>query len=330
MIQIAPGTVLIQNTWPIIVSATLQRGLELQYVADETRYTVFSIDAQVVFKTVIFKTTVPASFLTNQTLNDLYKSDFETNFKVSANKRISNAITTTGSFPVLIQGLDQTFTPRIPQVHLSGTLAVGGLNASGTPATSVPLVVAGVDSGSIVRPLLVSPVNGAIVATPYDGFKSTYSAASIFTAAANPTDIFTISGVVNKTVRILRITFCGTQTTSAQRNVLIIKRSTVNTGGTSIVVAGVVHDTMSPPASAIVRAYTGNPTLGTSDGSIRARKVFVGTTASNSDEVIFDFGNRPGQAVVLRGVNQVLAVNLNGVSSTGNSFACSIEWTEEP
>lgn len=225
---------------------------------------------------------------------------------------------------------DGTYAFRKAVIDASGSLAVGGLNLTGSTATATPILIAGVDSGSVVRGILVSPVSGAVVTTPFDGYKSTYSAAAVFSASAIPTDVFTITGAANKTIRVLRMSFCSTQTTAGQRDVSLVKRSTANLVGTSSTVTAVPHDSTSQPAQATVRSYTANPTLGSTVGIVRSKKVLVGSFISDPDEFISDFGNRPGQAVVLRGATQVLALNMNSTSSAGNSVACSVEWTEEP
>lgn len=180
----------------------------------------------------------------------------------------------------------------------------------------------GNEVGNNTNPLVISVV---------DTVKNTYSAsAGPFAAAASATDVFTITGSASKTIRITRISFSGTQTTAAMRDVLIIKRSTANTGGTSATPIIAPHDSQFPAATAVVRNYTANPaSLGTSVGTIRSQKVYIGTATQLSREFCVDWGPRNSQAPVLRGTTQVLAVNLNGVTSTGNSLSISIEWTEE-
>lgn len=180
----------------------------------------------------------------------------------------------------------------------------------------------GTEVGNNSNPLVTSVV---------DTVKNTYSAsAGPFAAAGSPTDVFTITGSASKVVRITRISFSGTQTTGAMRDVLIIKRSTANTGGTSATPNKVPHDSTFSAATATVRNYTANPSgLGTTVGTIRAQKVFIGAATALSREFCVDWGPRNSQAPVLRGTGEVLAVNLNGVTSTGNSLSINIEWTEE-
>lgn len=226
------------------------------------------------------------------------------------------------------------------------TITGPGLYYAPVAYTSLLLTMSGYASGTAscvatlhtMAPQLISPDNvtatfGGISQPTYmtDSIKSSYSAA--VTGLVGPTlttDLFTISGSASKIIRVTRLALTASQTTAAQRDVLLIKRSAANTGGTSSTATGVAMDSTNSAATAVVRAYTANPTaLGAAVGTIRSRKVFIAGTAANSDEMIQDFGIRGTQAVVLRSAAESLCVNLNGVTSNGNSFDLSVEWTEE-
>jgi hypothetical protein len=177
--------------------------------------------------------------------------------------------------------------------------------------------------------------------SPVDGQKWTYSAAKVgLVPAASATDIFTITGSASKTVRVTHIEIWATTTaaTAAALDVLLLKRSTADTAGTSTgSPTPVPHDINAPAVSATVLSYTVNPTTGTLVGTaIRNSKLFQTLATYTATDfpapvgLIWDFGNRPGSAIVLRGITDVLAINLNGVSaSAGALFDISAEWTEE-
>lgn len=171
----------------------------------------------------------------------------------------------------------------------------------------------------------------SLVVTQIDGYKATYSAsvANLVAMATAPTDIFTLTGSATKTIRVTRVTINGTQTTASQITIILLKRSTANTAGTSTAQAAVAHDSNSVAATGTVLAYTANPTVGTLVGNLRSRKVIVGAATGISDEFITEFGTRNCQAVVLRGTGQVFAINLNAATIAGSSFNISIEWIEE-
>ena len=156
-----------------------------------------------------------------------------------------------------------------------------------------------------------------------------YSAANTaFTAANLATDFFTITGSATRIVRVLRIGFSATQTVLSNVNIQLLKRRTANTGGTSTLRTAVPSDSLQIAATAEVRTYTANPTQGTLDGVMKAARVTIPAPASAvvNEERLYDFTDRP---IVLRGINEVLALNLNGVTVTGNIFSCFIEFTEE-
>lgn len=181
---------------------------------------------------------------------------------------------------------------------------------------------AGVSVGDNTTPIVTYMVDTA---------KATYSASAVaFAMATSPTDIFTITGSASKVIRVTRIAVTGTQSSGAMRDVLLIKRSAANTGGTSATPTMVPHDSTSSAATATVRNYTANPSgLGSAVGTMRAEKFFLAGTATVAGSLIADFGPRYGQSIVLRGTTEVLAVNMNGVSSSGSSMTITIEWTEE-
>lgn len=162
---------------------------------------------------------------------------------------------------------------------------------------------------------------------------TTYSATSAiaFNAANNATDIFTITGSATKIIKVLRVGFSATQTTAGTANVLLVKRSTANSAGTSAAATAIPHDSNDVAATATVLNYTANPTVGTAVGTIRAYRAFIPApaTASTVTYYEFTFGSLPEKAVVLRGTGQVLALNLNATTITGNAFTCFVEWTEE-
>lgn len=160
---------------------------------------------------------------------------------------------------------------------------------------------------------------------------ATYSASVTgLVAAATPTDIFTITGSASKTIRVTKIAINGNQTTGGTVNLQIIKRSTANTAGTSTARAAVPHESTDAAATATVLAYTANPTLGTAIAVMQAKKLYVSAVTATAQDLLLAF-SRPQntKAPTLRGVAEVLAVNLNAVTVTGNSFNISIEWIEE-
>ena len=181
---------------------------------------------------------------------------------------------------------------------------------------------------------------------PLDSSKRTYSLAMAnLVVASSPTTYWQICGSATSTVRVTRITIAGRQTTAAHADFQLIKTSTAATGGTiasgqpfaSAAVVGVPYDTGTAAGTALVTAWTANPTVGTpvvtSAGWVWAGQIFLGnlTTTQSNAETIIDFGNHPGSAVVLRGAAQCLAISsaVGTGPGSGNLMDITEEWTEE-
>lgn len=223
----------------------------------------------------------------------------------------------------------------------SGHPEVVGNIASGSADSGNPVKIGAVYNSTLPTPAsgqrvdAQADLNGRrlVASAPLDGYKATYSTSILGLASATTaTDIFTITGSATKTVRVLKLEIAASQTTASPQNVVLIKRSAANSGGTSTTPTIVPHDSNNAVATAVVNAYTANPTsLGASVGNVRVGRLFIDAVGGNSapTEIIWDFGIRPSQAIVLRGTTNVLAVNLNSTTIAGGVFDISIEWTEE-
>lgn len=225
-------------------------------------------------------------------------------------------------------------------------LAVAGSSA---PASSGTITIAGVaiwDTGknnhtlsdgvfgwrkATIKPASVSAAttDTALVVAVAPNNRATYRAASaVISLTALTTDYFSITGSATKTVRVL---FTQTMFTGGSLvvNVHLVKRSTANTGASTTLTA-VPCDSANPAATAVVQHYAVNPVTGTLVGAVASRKLASPSALTNviPGEALVSFGDRPGQAIVLRGVNEVLAWNLLGTTGP-TSAACGVEWTEE-
>lgn len=186
-------------------------------------------------------------------------------------------------------------------------------------------------------PYPVLPLQPTGIVTPLDGSKATYSASGNgLVPPASCTDLIVLTGSATMTVRVTRIEVSGIATTILDTTVRLMLRTTADSGGTAVAVAAYPHDSNNVAATAAVATYAGGlPTV--NDGTnriLRASKLLFNLSApaagSESGRLDWDFGWRAaGQDLVLRGVAQQLAINLNGVSVSGGSVDWSIEWTED-
>lgn len=151
--------------------------------------------------------------------------------------------------------------------------------------------------------------------------------------AASGTDIFTITGVTGRAIRINQIQISGIATAATAVPISIIKRSTVNASGTSSPVTAVAMDTVNSgtASSAIVLAYTANPTLGTPVGSIATARMILSTASASvgTSPIVFAFERMYMRMPILRNANESLCLNYGGATASGNSIDISIAWTEE-
>lgn len=162
--------------------------------------------------------------------------------------------------------------------------------------------------------------------------KQTYSAAiNGLVTAALATDVFEIKGSASKTIKITKLEISGTTTAGSGITIpgTIIKRSTANTGGTSTALTAVPHDSLNAAATATLKAYTANPTLGTLVGGLIAKRITFTQSGAQRPDNIFEFTTRIAQPVVLRGTSESVCVNFGGTTITGPLISIYVEWTEE-
>ena len=170
-------------------------------------------------------------------------------------------------------------------------------------------------------------VTGSQIST--EGWRATYGASDVNLAfEGNATDVVTIFGSATKTVRIRSVTVSGLATTAGSIDVSLIKRTAVNTGGTSSSQHWAKFDSSDGNATATVLEYTADPTVG-AGYTLSSKTLNFGLTGYTGTQT-WDFSDKNDKAVVLRGVAQGLAINFNGQTKpAGGKFSYAIEWTEE-
>jgi hypothetical protein len=249
------------------------------------------------------------------------------------------SLTTSGSLRVdfsgssagtVNQGTANTIVNAWPIKLTDGIDTTAVVPASTAAVATDPAVVVALSPNS---PLPSGTNNiGTVNAVSVDNPAATYSASAVaFVPAAAATDVFVIKGSASKTIKITRVEFAVTTTAGSGGliSAQLIKRSTANTGGTSVTNTATPHDSNNAAATAVVTHYTANPaTVGTAVGTLRAIRAEAYNTGIAPTYTIWDFGNRPGQAIYLRGVNEFVTLNFGGATITGPIACINIEWTE--
>ena len=111
----------------------------------------------------------------------------------------------------------------------------------------------------------------------------------------------------------------------------MVKRSTLDTGGTAVVLSPTPYDSLNVAPSAVVKNYTAAPTPGTPVGSlVRSAQIFINTAGGTPGITEFTFGDDIAQCVILRGVNECLCLNLGSAPTNSPDIGIDVEWTESP
>lgn len=218
----------------------------------------------------------------------------------------------------------------------AGSNTIGSVTQAGGPWT-INLTQIGGSTYSLGQntmansaPVVIASDQSAVPVTVGNATIATYVANVIgLVPAASATDVFTITGSGTKVVRIYKVRVLGSQTHASVVQVNLIKRSTLDTGGTSSPITPTSMDSSDGAATAVVTSYTANPAaLGTSVGNVGAFPTLVPNSVAQLFEALYDdFGMR--KPVTLNNANENLAVNLSSTTIAGGSLTIEVTWTEQ-
>jgi hypothetical protein len=142
-------------------------------------------------------------------------------------------------------------------------------------------------------------------------------------------DNLIITGFTGGVVRIRRISISSSAAASQTINANIIKRSTLDTGGTFNALSPVPHDSLDVASQVTVGYYTAAPTPGTQIGSLlRAAQIFINTAGGTPGITVFDFGDNTDQPITLRLATHMFALNLGNAPTNSPNIGIDIEWVE--
>lgn len=174
--------------------------------------------------------------------------------------------------------------------------------------------------------------------------KQTYSAVWIGLApAASTTDLICIQGSSSKTIAVQSIKLSGSAGTTLSLPVTVLRRVSLNTGGTAATTTGNPANTISrrvttngAPTATLI-SWTANPTIVDSTPTyIDSQQLAISLTtmATTGNIVVFDWAKdieNLQQAPTMRNgqTTQAICVNLNATSLASGLLTGSITWTEE-
>lgn len=170
----------------------------------------------------------------------------------------------------------------------------------------------------------------------------TYGVASGFiTPAAATTDMFTLSGEAGFKIELLKALLnydAVTNSSTAKTKAYLLKRSALNTGGTSTAENHIPFNSASPASGAIMRSYTANPAalgaLVNTSGRVCTGAFMLNALNAQSPTsafVLFDH-SLAGDAPKLVSATELLAVNFNGVIPDGTTplVQCAFIYRRSP
>jgi hypothetical protein len=256
-------------------------------------------------------------------------------------------------FLILLQGFQQIRLNLTTVITGTGSVTPNWTILSNSPLQSVQqgpaASLAGAWSTKITDatngPVAVKPASTAavaadpaLVASLSPNAPATYYASVVALATAGAaTDFFTISASSTNKVKIKYISISAGGSSTGQQDFVLVKRSTLDTGGTSSTVTAVPSDSGDAAATASVKSYTVNPTLGTLVGNVRSEHCVVGQTgggsgASSKITIAWDFSVQSGAykpPILASGSTEQYCINLNSGTIAGAAVDVSIMWTEE-
>jgi len=166
------------------------------------------------------------------------------------------------------------------------------------------------------------------------------ASASFVPVTASALTLFQIQGSATKTVRIKRITICGSAATAPALMVAYVQRtSAAGTGGTAVTPTVAKNDSAAAAATAVVTHYTtAAQSVGAAVGGPLATFqvplpiTAVPTIGLPQPYVVFPENGTPiGQALVLRGTGDFICVVNSAPASFANApvLQYTIEWSED-
>lgn len=181
----------------------------------------------------------------------------------------------------------------------------------------------------------VNNINVPGVACQQEPVVNTYSATAVgLVPASSATDVACIAGAANVAVRVKQIRVSGSAGTLITVPISVVKRASVNTGGTAATGNALpvpyALDSSNSAAKATTTSWTANPTItDSSPGFVdTALAIFNATTAAGNASTNFTFNIDQTETPILRGAAQALCVNLNATSVSSGVVNINFRWTE--
>ncbi len=161
--------------------------------------------------------------------------------------------------------------------------------------------------------------------------KLTYSYSCELTPAASGTDFLEILPSSSKAIHVQQIEIYAFATAATFQQVNLLRRSTLNSGGTRTAVTAIKHEQADAAATGSVNYYTANPTTGTLVGKIKAIPLYFAPVAGTAkiDAVVLQFGDRHKPLILPPNSTESFVLNLRSSTPSGAIIVVNITLTEE-
>lgn len=177
--------------------------------------------------------------------------------------------------------------------------------------------------------------------TGLDSTQQVFRASASFTPQATAAvTMVTVTGSATKTVRIKRILIGGTSTALSASVFILQRTSALGVGGTLVAPTVAKLDTSTGTATAVVNHWTTTlKATGTAVGGAISTQLITTSTvttptvalAGTAQAMFPEFGAPIGQAIVLRGVADILEIQNSTPTNLGAGTVLTymIEWIED-
>jgi hypothetical protein len=201
--------------------------------------------------------------------------------------------------------------------------------------------------GAVAGMLLASSAEAQVNAVPQFGVNTenlrhnTFSAISVaLVPAASATDVWCISAGASKNIYLEAINISGTAGTAVTTPVVLLRRNTaLDSGGTAatglaLPVGGGHNYSQNGTSSAVLTAYTANPTVNDASPTyLRAAELALPTSSATlTQNLLFPIGTAASEYdqefILAKGTTQQICINLNGTSVSSGSLVIWAEWAE--
>lgn len=245
---------------------------------------------------------------------------------VNSSVFIGTTVATAAAAGIQKVGISGATAATLDSTVAAGTAPANGIAVIGQYNTTIPTPTA-------AQTVAIQLDSTASLYVNAEGRKTTYRVGVVaFTPIASATaPAISVTGSGTKTVRILRMRITVSAATGGAADVSLRRFSALSGGTANTQAANVAKmDTNNAAQTAVVNQWSVAASTATSAGILNAERYEIVTAAVSvlPGAVEWDFGDKNGQGLVLRGTSDFVGILLSSIATTPVAD-CWVEWTEE-